>query len=68
MTLATSGIALSIVLFNLTTGFATVASAMLGLIVLAMLFLAVASAFSSDWVGQGDTASTTAAGAEPSDD
>lgn len=69
MTLATaSGIVAGIVLFNLTTGVATVASVVLGLIVLAMVGLTAASAFSGEWADQRDTTATASSTAEPSDD
>ncbi|WP_254522728.1 hypothetical protein [Natrinema caseinilyticum] len=69
MTLATaSGIAAGIVLFNLTTGVATIASVVLGLIVLAMIGLTVVSAFSPEWTGQRDATAAASSTAEPSDD
>lgn len=68
MSLTASGIAAGIVLFNLTAGIGTVASAVLGLFVLVMLYFTLASAFSSDWSGREEAAATNATGAEPSDD
>jgi hypothetical protein len=69
MTLATaSGITASIVPFDLTAGIATVASVMLGLFVLVMVYLAVAPIVSSEWAGRGDATAPARSAAEPSDD
>ncbi|WP_090621891.1 hypothetical protein [Natrinema salaciae] len=68
MSLATSGAAAGIVLFNLTTGITAVAGVMLTVFVLVMLAFAVAPLFSSTWIGQQDVASTAGSRAEPSDD
>lgn len=68
MSLATSGVAASIVLFNLTTGIAGVASVMLALFMLVMVAFAAAPLFSSAWTGQQDVTATAGSSAEPSDD
>ncbi|QLG50936.1 hypothetical protein [Natrinema halophilum] len=69
MTLAiASGIATDVVLFTFTTGIAAVASGVLGLIVLAMLGLTAASAFSPEWSGQSDATAPASSTPEPSDD
>ncbi|MXV63583.1 hypothetical protein GS429_16265 [Natronorubrum sp. JWXQ-INN-674] len=70
MTLASSGIGASIVLFNLTAGVTVVASVMLTVFVLAMVFLAVAPLVSSSWADQlnAPSSSSPTTSAEPSDD
>ncbi|ELZ10507.1 hypothetical protein C478_13667 [Natrinema thermotolerans DSM 11552] len=55
-----------IVLFSFTSGIAMVATVMLSVFMLAILFLTFAPLRSSDWAGREDA--TAAASAEPSDD
>ncbi|ELY77669.1 hypothetical protein [Natrinema pallidum] len=68
MSLATSGVTAGIVLFNLTSGIAAVASVMLSLFVLVVVLFAVAPLFSSTWIGQQDVTAAGASRSTSSDD
>ena len=70
MTFATGGIVASIVPFSLTFGITAVATAMVAVFVLGMVFLALAPVVSTSWADQlsGTTSPSAARSAEPSDD
>ena len=70
MSLASSGIVASIVPFDLTAGIAAVATIMLAVFMLAMVFFALAPVVSETWADRLSATTTTSAtrGAEPSDD